>query len=416
MKILFLTTRLPYPLDGGAKIRTWNLFSYAAGRHDVTLLTFLHSESDRRWVSTVQSLAPTARIETVEHPDSRFRIARGWATAARLLSARPYTVVKYDLNAMRRRIETLIARDNFDLIHCDQIHMAQYLIGRTRLPIVLNEHNIESLLLQRVADVQRNPVLRRFYQRQQRKMEAYERTACAASDRVLTVSAMDRDRLARLAPDAASSVVTNGVDTDSFRPMETAPGPPTLVFTGLMDWMPNVEGVIFFIKEILPHVRKAVPGVRFAVVGRDPVARLRRVAVREPDVVVTGGVPDVRPWLAGAAVVVVPLQTGGGTRLKILEAMAMGRPVVSTRVGAEGLDLEDGREICIADDPFKFAERTVALLSNRAEAARIGQAARWRVVKSYGWPVAGRQLLEAYEQVVQARRTTGIGRSARPAG
>lgn len=401
MKVLFLTTRLPYPLDGGAKIRTWNLFSYAVGCHDVTLLTFLHSESDRRWVPTVQSLVPTARIETVDHPDSRFRIARGWVTAARMLSARPYTVVKYDVKAMRCRIETLIARDSFDLIHCDQIHMAQYLIGRTRLPIVLNEHNIESSLLQRVAKGQRNPLLRRFYQCQQRKMETYERTACAASARVLTVSDMDRARLARLAPDAVSSVVINGVDTDYFRPTETAPGPPALVFTGLMDWMPNVEGVIFFIKEILPYVRKAAPGVRFTIVGRDPVARLLRAANEETDVAVTGGVPDVRPWLAGASVVVVPLQSGGGTRLKILEAMAMGKAVVSTRIGAEGLDLEDGLDICIADDPFKFAERTVTLLSDYAEAARVGQAARRRVVQSYDWKVAGRQLLEAYDSVLR---------------
>ncbi|MBI3812626.1 MAG: glycosyltransferase [Nitrospirae bacterium] len=413
MKILFLTTRLPYPLDTGAKIRTWKLFSHAAGRHDVTLMTFLHSKSDRRWVKTAQSLVPTARIETVDHPDSWSRIARVGSMAGRLLSTRPYTVVKYDVKAMQNRIEILIAQGGYDLIHCDQIHMAPYLIGRTRLPVVLNEHNIESSLLQRVADVQRNPVMRRFYQGQQRKMERYERTVCAASERVLTVSAMDRDRLAHLAPGTVSSIVINGVDTGYFQPTEAPTGPPSMVFTGLMNWMPNVEGVIFFLKEILPLIRKAVPGVRFNVVGRDPVAKLRRAANGDPDTDVTGDVPDVRPWLAGASVVVVPLRSGGGTRLKILEAMAMGKAVVSTRIGAEGLDLEDGREICIADNPFKFAERTVALLLDRAKAAQIGQAARRRVVESFDWQVAGRQLLEAYEHAVQARGTKGSMDSAR---
>jgi sugar transferase (PEP-CTERM/EpsH1 system associated) len=415
MKILFLTTRLPYPLDTGAKIRTWNLFRCAAGRHDVTLLTFLHSESERRWVPTIQSLVPAARIETVVHPDSRSPAARWWSAGPRLLSALPYTVVKYNVEAMRRRIEEEIARDGYDMIHCDQIHMAQYLIGRTRLPVVLNEHNIESSLLQRVADVQRNRLLRGFYQRQQQKMETYERTVCEAVDHVLTVSATDRDRLARLAPKALSSVVINGVDTDYFRPMEAVPGPPNVVFTGLMDWMPNVEGVIFFIREILPLVRKAVPGVRFAVVGRDPVAKLLRAADEEADVVVTGGVPDVRPWLAKASVVIVPLLSGGGTRLKILEAMAMGKAVVSTRIGAEGLDLEGGREICIADDPFKFAERTIALLSDRAEAERIGLAARRRVVGSYDWKEAGQQLLNAYDSVFrkqQPARPEGVSHRA----
>ena len=413
MKILFLTTRLPYPLDTGAKIRTWNLFRSAAGCHDVTLLAFLHSESDRRWLTTVQSLVPNVRIETVDHPDSRSRMARGWAMVRRLLSALPYTVVKYDAEAMRSRIETLIAQGGYDLIHCDQIHLAQYLIGRTDLPVVLNEHNIESSLLQRVAEVQRNPLLRRFYQIQQRKMEAYERTACASSARVLTVSAMDRDRLAGLAPKAASSIVINGVDTDYFRPAEAVPGPPNLVFTGLMNWMPNVEGVTFFIREILPLVRRAAPDLRFNVVGRDPVASLFRATEKNHGVVVTGGVPDVRPWLAGASVVVVPLLSGGGTRLKILEAMAMGKAVVSTRIGAEGLDLEDGREICIADDPFKFAERTASLLMDRAEAERIGRAARRRVEESFDWRVAGRQLLEAYELAVQARGAKGFMDSAR---
>jgi len=403
MKILFLATRLPYPLDTGAKIRCWNLFRCAAGRHDVTLLTFLHSDAERQWIPTLQSLVPAARIETVVHPDSRFPAARWWAAAPRLFSERPFTVSKYGAKTMARRIEDHLDRGGYDMIHCDQIHMAQYVIDRAHPPLMLNENNIESSLLQTVADVQTNPVLRRLYQGQQRKMERYERRICTASDHVLTVSSMDRERLAELAPRAVSSIVINGVDTDYFSPREAVPGAPNLVFTGLMNWMPNVGGVIFFIKDILPLVRKAVPGVRFNVVGRDPVASLLRIAKEEPDVTVTGGVPDIRPWLAGASAVVVPLQSGGGTRLKILEAMAMGKAVISTRIGAEGLDLEDGREIFIEEDPVKFAEQTVNLLLNPTEAIRIGQSARQRVVESYDWKVAGRQLLEAYEKTVQVR-------------
>lgn len=404
MKILFLTTRLPYPLDMGCKIRTWNLFSFAAGRHDITLLTFLHSEPERRWIKAVQSLTPTARIETVEHPDSRFRIARGWTTAARLLSELPYTVVKYYVKAMQRRIETLIARGGFDLVHCDQIHMAQYLIGRASPPVVLNAHNIDSLLLERVAENQRNPVVRRFFHLQQRKMQMYERRVFNAFDHVLTVSSNDQELLATLVPNVVSSVVKNGVDTKYFYPDSPPSESSMLVFTGAMDWMPNVDGVLFFIKEIFPHVRKAVPEALFVVVGRNPPARLLRAVKREPGVMVTGDVPDVRPWLAQSSVVVVPLRSGGGTRLKILEAMAMGKAVVSTRIGAEGLDLVDGREICIADDPLKFAERTIELLTDQSGAKQLGQVARRRVVESYDWKEAGQQLLEAYEQTISIRR------------
>jgi polysaccharide biosynthesis protein PslH len=399
MKILFLTVRIPYPPDSGGSIRTWNLFSFACGCHAVTLLTFLHSKHELELLPVMQSLVSVAHIETVVHPFVQSPTARWGSLPAGLISQLPYPVVKYRSKAMQARFSELIDRTHFDLIHCETVHMMQYVKRPSPIPVVLDQQNIQSALLDRVAQSQTSPLLRYVYGVQQRRMAAFERAACARCDHVVTVSQADRERLSRLVPQAPASVVINGVDTNYFTPAAPSWASPTLVFTGAMDWLPNVEGIIFFMKEILPLIRKEVPKTTLCIVGRKPVARLLKIAARERGVVVTGTVPDVRPWLAKASVVVVPLWIGGGTRLKILEAMAMGRAVVSTTIGAEGLDLEPERDIFIANEPTTFARRVVDLLKHPELAARMGRLASARVTETYGWRVAANQLLGVYDRV-----------------
>jgi glycosyltransferase involved in cell wall biosynthesis len=194
--------------------------------------------------------------------------------------------------------------------------------------------------------------------------------------------------LQRLAPGLAVTVVPNGVDLDFYKPGVTPPapglGPHSLVFTGKMDFRPNVDAVLWFVGEVLPLITALLPDARFYVVGQRPHPRLAALA-GHPAVVITGQVPDTRPYIAGAGVYVIPLRIGGGTRLKVLEAMAMGRAMVSTRLGCDGFPLEDGREVCFADQPGAFAEAVVGLLQNREEAEALGRAARAYVEANYGW-------------------------------
>ena len=223
---------------------------------------------------------------------------------------------------------------------------------------------------------------------QWRKLATYERRVCRAADRVVAVSEVDREALLRLAPGLAVTVVPNGVDLDFNRPGSVPPaagmGPHALVFTGKMDYRPNVDAVTWFADAVLPLILAQAPDAHFYIVGQQPHERVKALAGR-PAITVTGRVPDVRPYIAGAGVYVVPLRIGGGTRLKVLEAMAMGQAIVSTRLGCDGFAFEDGREVRFADDPAAFAGAAVALLRERASAAALGRAARAYVEANFGW-------------------------------
>src|SRR2546425_9044215 len=213
-------------------------------------------------------------------------------------------------------------------------------------------------------------------------------------DRSLVVSEVDRAELKRLAPELSISVVPNGVDTDRFAPAGIRPAPNVMVFTGVMDWLPNVDGVTFFAREVLPRISRSVPQAEWWVVGRNPAPSLVR-HLRSQGIHVTGAVDDIRPYLAQAGLVVVPLRIGGGTRLKILEAWAMGKAVLSTSVGAEGLPVVDGENIALADAAECMAERAAALLSDAAQATRLGAAGRRVVEEHFSWKMDAVRLLGA---------------------
>jgi len=223
---------------------------------------------------------------------------------------------------------------------------------------------------------------------QWRKLAVYERRICRAADRVVSVSHADRQALQRLLPGLEVAVVPNGVDLAFYRPGVVPPAPDlgahALVFTGKMDYRPNVDAVLWFADAVLPLILREMEDVRFYVVGQQPHARLLPLAAR-PAITITGRVPDVRPYIAGAGVYVVPLRIGGGTRLKVLEAMAMGQAIVSTRLGCDGFPFEDGREVRFADEPGAFAETVMSLLRDRKAAAALGRVARAHVEAHFGW-------------------------------
>jgi polysaccharide biosynthesis protein PslH len=267
-------------------------------------------------------------------------------------------------------------------------------------PKVLFTHNVESVIWQRHYQVSRNPLWKALSWREWRTMQAAEHKYLREADHVLTVSEDDRRSFAQFVDFAKLSVIPTGADTEFFAPTEEPEMPNSLVFTGSMDWLPNEDGVVYFMKEILPLIRQEVPGVSLTIVGRNPSSRLKDLAATTASVHLTGWVEDIRPYLSQAAVCVVPLRIGGGTRLKIFEAMSMGKAIVSTTIGAEGLPVRPDEHLVIADEPAQFSKSTVALLKDAPLRGSMGITARNLVVENYSWATVAKQFSGILDEVV----------------
>jgi sugar transferase (PEP-CTERM/EpsH1 system associated) len=404
MKILWLNAGLLLPLDKGGKLRTWHLMRHLAGRHEITYLSFSdpsHTHADRVGMREV-----CARLETVPRVDPPKGTARFYADVARYVFDRaPYAVAKYRSKAYRRQLEALLARGRFDALVCDFLPPAINLPDRLPCPSILFTHNVEAEIWRRHAEHGSDPVRRALLAQQWQRMLRFERSTLRRFDLVLAVSDTDRETFERLYPGALRApiqVVTTGVDTQYFTPLDAPSRPAHLVFTGSMDWLPNEDAMLYFVREILPRIRQHEPGVTLAIVGRAPTPAVRRLA-SEAGIAVTGRVDDVRPHIGAAGVYVVPLRIGGGTRLKIFEAMSMAKAVVSTTIGAEGLPVGHGANIVIADEPAPFAEAVVRLIRAPDTRRRIEAAARQLVVERYDWSAVARDFEEALERLYARR-------------
>jgi polysaccharide biosynthesis protein PslH len=392
MRILWLNANLLLPLDKGGKLRTWHLMRHLAARHEITYLAFAHPLALEDYGNGMRQVC--AELITVPRRDTSKASARFYGSVLKhLADPVPYAVAQYRSAAYRRALESLIAAGRFDRIVCDFLVPAVNLPRGLPCPSALFTHNVEAEIWRRHAETATGSLRQRLYRTQWKRMLRFEGRTLARFDRVLAVSDADRDTFQHLYPRqvaAPISVIPTGVDTAYFAPATDASvSPRHLVFLGSMDWLPNEDGVLDFCRSVLPLIRQAEPDVTLSIVGRSPTPAVRRLA-DDPSIEVTGRVDDVRPHLQAAAVSVVPLRIGGGTRLKIFEAMAAGTAVVSTTVGAEGLPLEPGRHLLVADDAVSFAHAVVALLRDPARRRAMEDAARTFVTARYDWAsVAG---------------------------
>jgi sugar transferase (PEP-CTERM/EpsH1 system associated) len=404
MKILWLNAGLLLPLDKGGKLRTWHLMRHLARRHDITYLSF--SEPSQTHADRVGMREVCARLETVPRVDPPKGTVRFYADAARYaLDPAPYAVAKYRSKAYRRQLETLLARHRFDAVVCDFLPPAINLPDRLPCPSILFTHNVEAEIWRRHVEHASNRISRALMARQWKRMLRFERSALHRFDLVLAVSDTDRQTFERLYPGALCApihIVKTGVDTEYFTPSDAPVRRAHLVFTGSMDWLPNEDGMLYFVREILPGIRQIEPDVTLSIVGRAPTPAVRRLA-SEAGIEVTGRVDDVRPHVARATVYIVPLRIGGGTRLKIFEAMSMAKAVVSTTVGAEGLPVDNGNNIVIADEPARFARAVVHLIRDHDARRRIEAAGRRLVVERYDWSAVARDFEHALDRVHAAR-------------
>lgn len=400
LRLLFLTPQLPYPPRQGTALRNWGLISGLARRHEVWLLSF--AEPGEAVHPLLRETC--ARVATLPVPARR--MADRLKTLA--FSTLPDMAWRLWAPAFLEEIQAWLGEARFDAVQVEGIELARYgLALRDRLAetgtrLVFDDHNCEYLLQQRASETdRRNP--RRWHAAayswvQTRRLRAFEARIARAADLTLVVSPQDGDSLRALDRALAPLVIANGIDTAAYDGHPIPPGGSDLVFTGKMDFRPNIDAMLWFAAEVWPAVRAACPEARWWIVGQKPSPRLDGLRA-DPRITITGAVDDIREAIARAAVYLAPLRVGGGTRFKLLEAMAMRRAIVSTRLGAEGFDVQDGGEMRLADRAPDFAQAVIDLLADPAARSGLGERGHAFVRAQYDWSV----IVPALEAALQAR-------------
>jgi glycosyltransferase involved in cell wall biosynthesis len=400
MRVLWVKMGGLWPTNTGGRQRSFQLIAELSRRHRVVVLT-THGPGDEP-DGLANHLAECERVVSLPYVPPKRGTARFVAALARSwASSYPVDLWKWRVAAVRDCLTEMAGREPFDAIVSDFLFSAANVPFDGPAPVVFFEHNVEYLIWKRLADVERQWWRRVLLNIEWRKVRRCEARACSHATMTIAVSDDDRARLQADAPAARTTTIPTGVDVAYFRPQQGPEIPSRLVFSGSMDWYPNEDAVLFWAHEMLPRVRREIPTVSLTVVGRNPGPRVRALA-SEAGIHVTGTVADVRPYIAESSLYVVPLRVGGGTRLKIFEALAMGKPVLSTTVGAEGLGVTPGQHLVLADGPDAFSAAVVELLRDPARRAALGAAGRQLVEERYAWPRVARifegHLLDAASQ------------------
>jgi len=375
MKILWVKHGKLLPVDAGGKIRTYNILRYLASRHQVELLAPYSGQQDFAYERELAGLFPGSIAISTNAPEDSDSALTQWSHyAARSFSRAPYAVEKFTSGAVRKLVTEKLDGRQFDVAVCDFLAVSHNFPTVLKTPTVLFQHNVESMIWQRQARWEKNTLKRVAFKMEAAKMNRYEANALRRFHHVIAVSESDRNLMSREVAHSQITVVPTGVDLTQFKAAKDAePAGHQVIFLGSMDWEANIDAVIYFCDEIWPLVLSEVPDAKFRIVGRNPSPSVKRLASQSIEV--TGTVPSVTEYLQAASVVVIPLRIGGGTRLKIFEAMATGKAVVSTTIGAEGLEVQDGKDIFLVDSPKEFASRVVDMLRDRTLRDRIGKAA-----------------------------------------
>lgn len=407
LHVAVVDEELPYPPLSGKRIRTLNLVLRLARRHRLTYLC--HRNADAGEAQQAQELFAEHGIAVVM-VDRAIPPKSGPAFYARLatnlFSPLPYSVASHDSRALRAALRAHAEAHPVDLWHCEWTPYAQAL-SAVDGPRLVMAHNVESVIWQRYYETETSTLRRWYIGRQWRKFQRFERRALGAADRTVAVSDLDAERLRHDFGVQRIDVVDNGVDTAYFRPGQARRDPRCLLFLGSLDWRPNLDAVQILLERILPAVRAVEPDVTVRLVGRNPPAALREQAAAIPGVELHATVPDVRPYLATCGMLVVPLRIGGGSRLKILEALASGVPVVSTRTGAEGLCLEPGRDLTVVEDVDDLAVAVVANVRSPQAALEQAERGRQQVLERYDWDNLALRLERVWLRCVAEARRTG---------
>jgi len=395
--ILWIKADPLYPLDSGGKIRTFQMLKEWHLLHDITYLALFPEGTPETAKEHAKSYS--SRQVWVDWKDQPKRTPGFYLALLKNLvfSQTPYVIDKYHNAAATRDISGLVKSHNYDLVVADFLSMTPNIVdaGVDLRRVVVFQHNVESQIWKRHFESAKNFLVRAYMRTQWRRYDRFERDMCSRFQGVIAVSEDDASRFSsEFELRNVLGHVPTGVDVEFFSARDHHPEVGHIVFLGSMDWMPNIDGIVDFVKSTYPLVKSRFPGVKLTIIGRNPAPAVVSLQSQDNSIHVTGTVDDVRPFMGRAAVSVVPLRVGGGTRIKIFEAMAMGIPVVSTTIGAEGLPVVDEENIFIADDPELFARRIVGVLTDKALAATVGDAGRSMVTEKFSWRTAVNQFDE----------------------
>ncbi len=397
MKILFLAHLFPLPLDSGGKIKSHYTLRALAGEHEVRVLAYVRTQDEAARAGDLAQICP---VNTVPLSRSKLRQARDLVAALAL--GRSFVVTRDYRAGMRRAVAAAAQAFKPDVVHIDHLQMAQFVDFDGGFKTVLDHHNVESMIIERLAGAAESAAMRSYAKIEWPKLRRLELDACRKCDLVITVSEEDRAKLKEFEPSLVNIFsVPIGVDVERFSGLERTES-RNILSIGTMYWPPNVDSMLYFHREVFPLVRQEVSGCTLTIAGQRPVAAIRALAA-DPAVRVTGYVANELDTARDCAVFVVPLRSGSGVRVKILNAMAMGLPIVSTSVGAEGLEVVSGEHLLIADDAREFAGAVTRLLQNPEIAADLGRKARELVCRKYSWEVLGKRLLGLYEMMAEGR-------------
>ncbi|HKU26840.1 MAG TPA: glycosyltransferase family 4 protein [Candidatus Sulfotelmatobacter sp.] len=400
MKILWVKANKLLPVHSGGDIRSYHIARQLARKHELILLSYYGGREDHNYEAQLQEHFPGSQCVFTGQAE-RSTLARGLDYLGHLLSPLPYAVGRFRSDRVRQTIQDCLQPGRCDVAVCDFVDAAVNFPDQLVVPSVLFQHNVESEIWRRHASTGSNAIKRRIYALEFSKMARFERDAVRRFNHVIAVSEHDRSLMESWVEGARITVVPTGVDLRQYTPdFSHPPSEPMIMFVGAMDWEPNIDAMEYFCREIWGLVLAQVPGAKLRIVGRNPGQRVRKLV--SGSVEVTGRVPSVADHLREAMVVVVPLRIGGGTRLKIYEAMAAGKAVVSTSVGAEGLDVHHGRDILLADTPNAFADSIVTLLRDENLRRRIERASAEQAAR-YDWTVIGDQFGHVLEMIARQR-------------
>ncbi len=382
MKLLFLSQVLPYPLDAGPKVRSYYVLRYLAQYHRLTLVTFVRRGDSDAALGHLKTFCEAV------HPVllTRSRVQDGLHLLAALAQRKSFLVQRDDLESMHARIVEIMKHETFDAVHADQLSMAHY-ATRLNLPRVLDEHNAMWTITARMSENETNALKRAVLANEATKLKAHEARLVSQFDQVITVTQADARALTfpDAPPRAPIKTIPICIDPFAVTPVQLDPYARNLIFLGGMLYPPNVDGVLWFAREILPQIWARSPESKFFVVGARPPASVIALGKRDARIVVTGYVQDAKLFLEKSAVFVVPLRAGGGMRVKILDAWARGVPIVTTTVGCEGIECAPTENLLVADRAELFANAILNLLDNPQRAQELAQLGRAWVETHYAW-------------------------------
>jgi len=401
MRILWVKAGKLLPVDTGGKIRSFNLLKKLARNNAVTVLSYYGGAKDPGYEAALAKELPGAQCIHTSAPEGGIAEAIDYLRC--LPGPAPYAIAKFTHRQVKQAVRESLASGRFDVAVCDFLCVSQNFASTLPIPCVLFQHNVESSLWRRMANTETNPVRKQVYRIEAGKMERYERETLRRFYHVIAVSEADKQQRLAMDPTCSISVVPTGVDTEKYQVFPSANAdPPRIVFTGSMDWEPNIDGMEWFCRETWPTIVQQFPNAKLQIVGRNPHSRVKQLA--SPNVEITGTVPSVGDYLRDAAVVIVPLRIGGGTRLKIFEAMAMGKAVVSTTIGAEGLDVTSGENCILADDASSFGDSIITLLRD-SQLRRKYERTAAALAARYDWSNIARQFEDVLNNAIGATNT-----------